>query len=483
MEHLPHRSPDEEPRGPKDERLHPAEIDMTGVIPQDDVLADVIGDAIGEAEAGNGEVPEWGARTLARALANERDDPLSGALHHFAVTGRVDPEAMAQELADLYQRATDEQIREWVNWLGTYVIRLPDRTEPTSEATDHDDDVPDLGRSPDEFSARMHHAFAEADARGEPITNKNARAVATLFAIYLDPNSAMASFADTGDADPVLLHRECQFLRRVAEHTLGMALWIDHLERHLASRTDLGRQAEPPADSPDTRDEGQSPSAAPARADEIPIAGTPLEQVTAYLRIAFNQADARGEPISRDDAILIATLLADLLGPASEIRRFSETGDANPALIHEECQRVQADHGATPAIRSWVERFEQYLAAETTLGRQGTSLATPAEADTTPDGLQVLQGISQHGDAFRAYLQLPDVRADSDDLLQRFHDAYLGSVGSVKELLAHIHDVMTRPADKANIDLGAMSEAALERSAHLAWDIVEIGGRFHLFSK
>jgi len=145
MEHLPPRSPDEEPHGPEDERLWPGEIDLTGVVRQDDALADVIGDAIGEAEAGNGEVPEWGARTLARALANERDDPMSGALHHFAVTGQADPEAIARELADLYQTTTDDEIREWVNWLGTYVIRLSNASAeaPGPHETSQPGDDPD----------------------------------------------------------------------------------------------------------------------------------------------------------------------------------------------------------------------------------------------------------------------------------------------------------------------------------------------------
>ena len=122
MEHLQPRQPDE-PHGPEDERLWLGEIDLTGAVRQDDALADVIGDAIGEAEAEGGEVPEWGARTLARALANERSDPLSGALHHFAITGHIDSLTIFDELSELYQTSDDDQIREWIKWLGTYVVR------------------------------------------------------------------------------------------------------------------------------------------------------------------------------------------------------------------------------------------------------------------------------------------------------------------------------------------------------------------------
>lgn len=250
MEGLPPRTPDEEPHGHEGERLWPGEIDLTGVVRQDDALGDVIGDAIAEAEGGEGEVPEWGARTMARALANERDDPLDGALHRFAVTGRAEPKALAHELSDLYERTQDPSIREWINWLGTYVIRMSDKQVPTEAPAP--DDTPDLGRSAEEFTANVRQAFADADARGEPIAAKDARAVATLLAIFLDNGSQMASFADKGEANPVLLHQECQEVRRRTEHVPGLDVWIDHLEQHLASRSDLGRRStrSPDADGP-----------------------------------------------------------------------------------------------------------------------------------------------------------------------------------------------------------------------------------------
>lgn len=255
MEHLPPRSPDEEPHGPNHDRLDPGEIDMTGATRQDESLADVIGDAISEAESGNGEVPDWGARTLARALANERDDPLSGALHHFAVTGRANREAIFEELADLYQATTDEQIREWINWLGTYVIRLPD--DPVAaKHTDHPGrSTPDLVTRPEAFGTHLRQAFAEADARGAAITADTARDLARLLAIFLEPDSETARFADTGDANPVLLSQECQTVRRLTEHVPGASEWITRFEQHLAARSDLGRHAEPSLNPTSASDE------------------------------------------------------------------------------------------------------------------------------------------------------------------------------------------------------------------------------------
>ncbi|WP_067803942.1 hypothetical protein [Actinomadura formosensis] len=127
MELPPRRSRDDEPIGPELEQFEKGIIDMTGMIEQDDALCDVIYDAIGEAQEDNGIVPEWGARTLARALADERDDPFSGALHHYAITGRADRAALLRELAEFSNPPHDDLAQEWAGWLEAYVRNLPDK--------------------------------------------------------------------------------------------------------------------------------------------------------------------------------------------------------------------------------------------------------------------------------------------------------------------------------------------------------------------
>ncbi|URM93992.1 hypothetical protein LUW76_06425 [Actinomadura madurae] len=127
MEKPPRRSSDDEPLGPEEEQLEPGVIDMTGMVEQNDALGDVIYDAIGEALDSDGILPEWGARTLARALADEREDPFSGALHHYAVTGRVDREGMLRELAEIAASPPDDVAHEWTGWLEAYVRSLPGR--------------------------------------------------------------------------------------------------------------------------------------------------------------------------------------------------------------------------------------------------------------------------------------------------------------------------------------------------------------------
>jgi hypothetical protein len=377
MEELPNRSPNEEPHGHEGERLDPGEIDLTGVVRQDDSLRDVIGDAIVEAEAGNGQFPEWGARTLARALANRLENPFDGALHHYAITGHLNPDHIAHELAIIALRtdADDDETLEWINWLGTYALSAPTGSGPGEDATGKDDSTaPDLRSSPEAFGRHLRQVFAEADARGEPIAQADARSLAMLFSIFLDSDSEMARFADTGDANPVLLHHEAQFVRRLTEHTPGAADWIDRFEQHLASRADLGRQQ-------------------PAEPHDVDRHQAPLPT-------------------------------------------------AKPNEDH-----VEPDTAATFGL---------------------------------PDTPQIRQGLLKHGDAFRAYLQLPDIDPDHEDILQGFDDFYIGTYGSLDALVTDLGEDIFSSAELEQL---AREGVTREDMAHASWDIVEIGGRLYVFTK
>ena len=350
MERRPYNPDDDrDPIGPEIERMPRSEIDMTGVIRQDDALIDVIGDAIGEAKSDGDEVPEWGARTLARALANERDDPFNGALHHFAVTGRADSEAMAAELAELYERTTYEEIREWINWLGTYVINLPEA------------------------------AGARAEATVTPDDHQNE-----------DPRS------------------------NVREH---------------------------------------------------------LTDICA-------EADAKGEPIGTGDARAIATLLAQLLPPGSEMSRFAVTGDVNPVVIAEECEFIRVRTWSEPGIDTWALAFAHYLAAQASLGIQAEPPSL--EAGQLPDSPMVRYGIVRHGDAFRAYLSLPDIDPERADLIRSFLDFYVGTYDSMDDLTTDLVGGIHTEAELLEL---AVDDISFDDLVHATWDIVELGGKFHVFTK
>lgn len=110
-----------QPERPEHERMPDDEIDLTGAVEQPASLIDVIGDAVVEAGEG-GEVPDWGARVMARYLANIIGGADSG-LHHFAVTANGDHDKMLDELGELWEQYSgDEFVGEIINRLGTYLI-------------------------------------------------------------------------------------------------------------------------------------------------------------------------------------------------------------------------------------------------------------------------------------------------------------------------------------------------------------------------
>ena len=124
---------------PEHDKLDASEIDLTGTVEQTESLMDVIGDALTEA-GDDGEVPEWGARAMARYLANLLGEP-GTALHHFAVTGRGTFEQIGQDLDVLWEDPDRTDVTsELVNRLATFLIaeerRLHQkRAESFSEAT------------------------------------------------------------------------------------------------------------------------------------------------------------------------------------------------------------------------------------------------------------------------------------------------------------------------------------------------------------
>lgn len=193
--------------GPDREQLGPDEIDLTGSVPQDHSLRDVIGDAIAEARASGGEVPEWGARAIARYFANRIGD-LGSSLHHFAVTGRTRADRMSVELAGLYNTpTTSAEERDWIDRLSTYVINHPTQA-PTTDSPPADD-APVTGSALEKVSHYLREAFRAADARGEAVSTEDARAIAALLAPLLGPESGVARFAETGHGDHHQLLLEC----------------------------------------------------------------------------------------------------------------------------------------------------------------------------------------------------------------------------------------------------------------------------------
>ena len=209
------------------------------------------------------------------------------------------------------------------------------------------------------------------------------------------------------------------------------------------------------------------------------VTGTALEKVSHYLRHAFAEADRQETAISEDDARAVASLLAPVAGPDSAMRQFADTGSADPELLRTECQQLQAHSWHTPDATEWLRRLSQHLA-----------VTGSASSPERPLPEQAAEGLREHGDAFRAYLRLPDIQADRDDLVEAFHEFYVGSFPTMDALLDQLTEVrdwehaLGELAGQWGIDgLVSLDRRKVERVARETWDIVELNGHFYVFDK
>ncbi len=108
---------------------------------------------------------------------------------------------------------------------------------------------------------------------------------------------------------------------------------------------------------------------------------------------------------------------------------------------------------------------------------------------TGPDAASVTQsGIDHYGNAFRAFLRLPDVRADDPELVDMFQDAYVGQFFSMDEII----DSLTEAADW-EVEISSLAErlgipgyitldrAMIADRVRDAWDIVPFDGALYVF--
>ncbi|MDQ1175025.1 hypothetical protein QE430_003332 [Microbacterium testaceum] len=107
------------------------------------------------------------------------------------------------------------------------------------------------------------------------------------------------------------------------------------------------------------------------------------------------------------------------------------------------------------------------------------------------DALRVLRGVETNGSAFAAYLMLTDTNLAADDLIDRFHDAYVDAWESFAEIrrdilenlgwldaVKHVRDVQGIPEDQLIWNTSAIDQQILD-----TYDAVLLDGWWHLFNK
>lgn len=122
-----------------------------------------------------------------------------------------------------------------INLTGHAQHRRPDTdTGPAPTARDVDE-APIGGTALEKVAHYLRHACGEADERGQPISDEDARAIATLLAPLTGPSSAIAVFAETGEVDRAALATECRRLGDRTWRTPEVAEWMPRLEGWLSA--------------------------------------------------------------------------------------------------------------------------------------------------------------------------------------------------------------------------------------------------------
>jgi len=350
-------------QGPDAERLQPGEIDFTGAVPQRQDMLDLIGDAFTEQQASGGEIPDWGARAIARILADGLEP--GSALHQFAVTGRADPDAISKETIPIYAAPdTPAEVKRWIDYLGTFLL--------------HQD----------------------------------------------DQNEVEAAAITTG--------------------------------------------------------------AEPYQSITIDLSTTPDDEVApAVIRRAITLAKRTGGKIHAWIATAIARELADRMPEQrSALNTFANTQMIHRDRLAAETQAITRAEGTSDEVREWISYFTEFIAAQDTI------------ADATSDtealelGSQGAEGIRTYGDAFRAFLQLSDIDPAREDLLDTFHEVYVGSFTTMQAVIEGLTEITDWRAATEELaerfgirELLTLDYEKIEKRVFETWDIKRVNGVLYAFDK
>lgn len=238
--------------------------------------------------------------------------------------------------------------------------------------------------------------------------------------------------------------------------------------------------------------------------------------------IASSIAEAMAEKrdVDRGTARCIAHVLGRSLGRHSALANFARTGEGGYETLREEYLSLRNDDG----VAAWTQELIDWLGTHLIRqqypdARSATYVESyPPRLDNilVPTGVEVgdwylrvnVPGIYSAKDiqelirtlaelavdkdaALRAYLSLPDTNAMSGDIMQDFHDCYLGVFTTVEEAIHELAEVDERERDvftyaedrqlvieQMNPDYEALREEVAD-----AFDLVEEEGRVYVFHK
>lgn len=212
----------------------------------------------------------------------------------------------------------------------------------------------------------------------------------------------------------------------------------------------------------------------PARDERLrrPLDHGRLEQTTRRfedrIRDGIAAAQAENSEISDGTARLICHVLGRAYGRDSALAEFGRSGQGAYEPLRDEYLPLWADTNAPPDVRTWVNWLGTYLVRRENLGAQGRydspGQETPTlerllvRTDVTVDGKTFTVNLpAKYGqtdiaeledtltllqlpedEALQAFLSLPDVDAMNGEIMESFHESFVGSFGSYESAIDHL---------------------------------------------
>ena len=230
------------------------------------------------------------------------------------------------------------------------------------------------------------------------------------------------------------------------------------------------------------------------------------------------EARHAGSNIDEGTARTIARALANALNAsAAHLDSFASTGVGDRRFLEQEYFELYGDDTTPEVIRSWIDWLASFLfwrdfpdhpaplqmpssAAElpgmlvpgtVIIDDQRIQLNWPASITTQLQALsseRLTPLLVAHGEAFRAYLTLPDINATDDTLLDNFQEHFEGVYDDIDDIMDNLSELRDWEAqlEAWALDRGLSGMVSIDREEVAAvtrtmWDIVEIGGRCYVF--
>lgn len=239
-----------------------------------------------------------------------------------------------------------------------------------------------------------------------------------------------------------------------------------------------------------------------------------------FIEAGIQEAQREMREIDDATARAIPLVLGRALGRASALAEFARSGQGSYEALRDEYLPLYNDPSTPDTVRSWIDWFGTYLLnhfgtgsgrqfmnehlppklsqvlvrTEVTLGDHAYEVHVPADREQAAiDDLTAMLRLLDldKDEALQAFLRLPDVDALSGNVMESFHESYVGSFPSVEAALRGLvelddweNDLQSFAAERGLLPSAvSINYGVIESQTREIYDLVQHGGAIHAFTK